>query len=215
MLRITYAVCFLFFSALLSGQTDALSVTATKTVDLPPEELTFNIVVLADQDTTIEQVLQAIKDTGVTAKDLGGIGTSQFGPSPNQARLVYQFTLTAPLSKFKDTLDRFTAVRRSLLANNSTMEMQTIPVAITPTEAAREQARLQATPDLIADARKRADFLAKTAGVSLGPIVGIGEVISTQGGTFGSIGPIYGPYGPLGSTSLKATFVMSVRFAIR
>ena len=108
------AICFLFFSAFLYGQTDALSVTATKTVDLPPEELTFSVVVLADQDTTLDQVLQTLKDTGIAAKDLVGVGTSQFGPSPSQTRLVYQFTLTAPLSKFKDTQDKFAAVRRSL-----------------------------------------------------------------------------------------------------
>jgi uncharacterized protein YggE len=208
------AVCFLFFSALLYGQTDALSVTATKTVDLTPEELTFSVVVLVDQDTTLDQVLQAIKDTGVATKDLGGIGTSQFGPSPNQTRLVYQFTLTAPLSKFKDTLDRFAAVRRGLLASSSTMELQTSAVAITPTEAAREQARLQATPDLIADARKKAESLAKAAGLSLGPILGIGDAVLAPIGQFGA--PVYGPfYGPLGQAGLKTTFAMSVRFGIR
>ena len=207
-------VCCLFFSALLYGQSDSLTVIATKTIDLPPEELTFSVVLLTDQDTSLDQVMQALKDTGITAKDLGGVGSSQFGPNPNQTRLVYQFTLTTPLSKFKDTLDKFTAVRRGLIANNSTFELQANAVSITPTEAAREQARLQATPDLIADARRRADSLARAAGVTLGAIVGIGEVVSAPPGQFG--GPIYGPfYGPIGQSGLKTTFAMSVRFAIK
>jgi uncharacterized protein YggE len=212
MTREKSALCFLLFSALLHGQTDALSVTATKTVDLAPDEMTFNVVVLADQDTTLEQVLQVVKAAGVTANNLGGVGSSQFGPSPNQSRLVYQFTLTTPLTKFKDALDGFTAVRRGLLANSSSMELQTNVIAITPTEAAREQARLLATTDLIADARKKADALAKAAGLTLGPIVGIGEVTPVLGGQFG---PIYGPYGPVSQSGLKTTFALSVRFGIR
>ncbi|HTM48498.1 MAG TPA: SIMPL domain-containing protein [Bryobacteraceae bacterium] len=212
MTREKSAVCFLLFSALLHGQTDALSVTASKTVDLTPDEMTFSVVVLADQDTTLEQVLQVVKAAGITANNLGGVGSSQFGPSPNQSRLVYQFTLTTPLGKFKDTVDGFTSVRRSLLANSSNMELQTNVVAITPAEASREQARLQATPDLIADARKKADVLAKAAGLTLGPIVGISDVAPALNNQFG---PVYGPYGPVGQSGLKTTFIMSVRFGIR
>lgn len=214
MTRKKSAVCSLLFSALLYGQTDALSVTATKTVDLAPDEVTFSVVALVDQDTTLDQVLQMVKDTGTAAKDLGGIGSSQFGPSPNQTRLVYQFTLTTPLAKFKDTLDRFAAVRRSLAASSSTAELQTNAVAIAPAEATREQARLQTTPDLIADARKKADALAKAAGLTLGPIVGIGEATSASGSQFGI--PVYGPYyGPVGQAGLRTTFAMPVRFSIK
>ena len=83
------ALSFLLFAALLYGQGDALSVTATKTVDLTPEEVTFSVVVLADQDATLDQVLAVLKDSGITSKNLGGVGSSQFGPGPNQTRLVY------------------------------------------------------------------------------------------------------------------------------
>lgn len=203
----------LFFTAMLYGQTDALSVTGIKSVDLTPDEVTFNVVVLSDQDATLDQVLEAIKDSGVTARDLGGVGSSQFGPSPTQSRLVYQFTLVRPLAQFKDTLDKFTAARRSLLANNSTMELQTNVVSIQASDAAREQGRQQATADLIADARKRADALAKAAGVTLGSIVGINEPVLAGAGPNNP--PIFGPFGPVGQSGVKTTFSMPVRFAIK
>jgi len=204
-----FAVYGLLFSGLLYAQADAINVTATKTVDLPPEEVTFNIAVVADQDTTLDQVLQAVKESGIATKDLTGIGTQQFGPSPNQIRLAFQFALTVPFSKFKDTLDKFAAVRRSLVASGSSMELQTYFMTIAATDATREQARQRAIPDLIEDARKKGELLASAAGLSLGSIQGISDFSSTTG-TF-----VGGPFGPFGPAILKTVFVLSVRFGIR
>lgn len=207
-----FAVCGLLFTGLLYAQTDAITVTATKTVDLPPEEVTFNLALLTDQDASLEQVLQAVKDSGIATKDLTGIGTQQFGPNANQIRLVYQFALTVPFSKLKDTLDKFAAVRRSLVASGSSMELQNYFMTIAATGASREQARQKSIPDLIEDARKNGEFLANAAGVSLGPILGITDS-SAIGGT--AVGGPYGPYGPVSPAILKMVFVLSVRFGIR
>ena len=102
---------------------------------------------------------------------------------------------------------------RSLLASNSTMELQTNTVGIQASGASRDRARQQATADLIADARTRADALAKAAGVTLGAIVGIGEPGLAVTGP--NTVPIYGPYGPVGQSGVKTTFSIPVRFAIK
>jgi hypothetical protein len=109
-----------------------------------------------------------------------------------------------PFSKFKDTLTKFAAVRRNMVVSGSEMELQTYVSAITATEAAREQARQQAMPELIAEARKKG---ATAAGFSLAPILGITDSTLTSAPIVP--GPFFGAPG-----ALKTTFVLAVRFAI-
>jgi hypothetical protein len=58
--------------------------------------------------------MQALKDTGIRKrKTWEAVGSSQFGPNPNQdaAQCISSLLTTPAFSKFKDTLDKFTAVR--------------------------------------------------------------------------------------------------------
>ena len=202
-----FAICFLAFGVLLYGQTDGINVTVTRTVEMAPEEATFNIAVLAEQNSSLDDVLTAIKDSGVAAKDLTGIGSQQYGPGPSQTRMAFQFALTVPFSKFKDTLDKFTAVRRGFVANGSEMELQTYFITVAASDATREQTRLKILSDLLADAKKKGDSMATTAGLTLGSIQGINDSSSLSGAV---AGPFFGP-----PSFLKTTYVLTVRYGIK
>jgi hypothetical protein len=202
-----FFLAIVFAAVPLCGQ-EGITVTASRTADLSPEEVTWNIAVLADQDSTLDQVLQAIKDTGLAAKDLTGISAQQYGPGPSQSRLAYQFAITARFASFKETMDKLAAARRSLLANNSNIELQTYFMSVAASEASREQARQAALADLIADARRKAELAAKAAGLTLGSIQGM---IDSTSAVLGVAGP-YTPYGPAG---LKTVFQVTVRFGVQ
>ena len=58
--------------------------------------------------------------------------------------------------------------------------------------------------------RLPADQLAKAAGVTLGGIVGLAEAWANTGG-----GPYYGPAGPIGPSTLKTAFSLTVRYGVK
>ena len=194
----------LLSSPLLFGQADAISVVTGRTVDLAPGEVTFMFGVFVNSDVSLDQVLEATKSLELTSGNLGGVSSQQFGPGPDQIRLVYQFSLTTEFSKFRETSDKLAALRRSLVVATPAMELQTMSIAISPSEASREQARRRVLPQLIADARQRGEELAQAAGLTLGRILGLSEASSVPVG-------YVGPYAP---SSLRTTFSLAVRFAV-
>jgi uncharacterized protein YggE len=187
------------------AQTDSIAVSALKTVELTPDEITFNLGIGTDPEVSLDQVLAAMQTLSLAATDLVGIGSQQLGPSVSQTRIIYQFAFTIPFAKFKETNDKITTVRRSLAGAVPAMDVLSLSIVINPTDAARDQAFQTALPDLIADARRRADRLAKAAGLTVGGITGLNEILAPTTGISSSFGPI----------SLRTTVGVSVRFAVK
>jgi hypothetical protein len=200
------ALTVVLLAAPLFAQTDAIGVLASRTVELAPGEVIFNIGIAAETDVSLEQVLEAATTLGLTASNLGGIGSQQYGPLPNQSRLVYQFTFSVEFAKFRETNDKLAALRRTLPVNTPPMELQTFSVVIAPGQEAVARVRQRLLPELIADARARGEELARAAGVTLGRIIGLSEV-SGAPASYVSVGP----YGP---SQLRNSFSLSVRFAV-
>ena len=75
------------------AQTDSIAVSAIRTVDLNPDQITFNLAFGVDSDVSLDQVLQATQSLGLLARDLVGI-SSQAVRSESQsdsARLSIHF----------------------------------------------------------------------------------------------------------------------------
>ena len=207
-MRSALCVAAALFAATLCAQDNAIVVNVTKYVDMPPEEMIFALSLQADQSTTVEEAVQVLKDAGVTQKDLIMI-SMQPGMSPyggQQSRIMYQFSLTAPYAKYKETMDKLQAVRRTLVIDWPSMDLQVMMAQIGVSDASREQARLKTLPDLVADARRKAEELAKAAGIGVGPILGLSE--AAQAPYYGGVYP--STYGPL-----RTAFTLSVRFAVK
>ncbi|HWQ52956.1 MAG TPA: SIMPL domain-containing protein [Bryobacteraceae bacterium] len=193
------------------GQSDAITVTVSRNVDLPPDGIYFSLAVATDPDLSLDQVLQASQALGLSAQNLTSVTLQQYGPSSSQTRLAYAFDLTVPFSSFKETNDKLAAVRRTMAANTPPMDLQVYSIAVSPSETARDQARQGLLSSLFENARQRADQLAKAAEVTLGGIVGVSEAWANAGGY-----PYYGPFGgPIGPTTLKTAFSLTVRYAVK
>ena len=201
MLRLMIATAL--FAGLLPAQqaldANSIVVTANKSVVLVPTDATFSLNVSADLGFTLDQVLAAL-DLGLTAQDLIGISSYPIGPLPpvgnNFSRINYLFRLSVPFPKIKETVDTLEKLRKSL---ESGMDLTYNTVSVGPGRDAVDDAHDKALPDLIADAKKRAQELAAAAQLKLGGIQAVNEGFAYTGGP----GPV----------PANITFTIVVRFA--
>lgn len=177
-------------------ESKSITLTVSKSVTLSTGEVQVAVNILGDLDTTMDQVLAAVKDLGLTAQDLVSLGTMPIGPRPDQFRLNYSFRLAAPFSRLKQTLDAVDRLRRTIDTN---LELQFYTMAVTASPAAFDEARQRALTDLIQEAQGKAQSLADAARLKLGALTAISDS-STSGG--------YGT--PPG---LQVYFTLTVRFA--
>ena len=191
------------------AQTDAIVVTATRSVTLAPDQVSYTLAILTDSNVSLTQVLQASQSLSLAATDLLSINSQQFGPSPNQTQLVYVFFAVVPFSRFGETNEKIAALRRSLGTNTPPMDLQIYSIVASPSPASRQQAGQDLLTPLFAEAKQRAGQLAAVAGVTLGGVVGVTDLGETPGGV------IYGPYGPSGPGGVRTTFSLSVRYAVK
>ena len=188
-------------AALAFAQTDGITVSVSRSVELPVEDANFLISVQAESGVSLEKVVGALNGLNITAKDLVGINSQQLGPSSNPPRFLYLFSFTATFAKLKDTQEALAAAKTSLLAAN--MDLQNVSIQFAPSESAREAARQRLMPELLADARKRAEQIANAAGTSLGRILGIGEFVGATAAIIGGF-----------PSSLRVNYQISARFRL-
>jgi hypothetical protein len=193
------------------AQSDGIAVTVSQNVDLPPDSIYFALAIVTETDASLDEVLAASQNLGLTAQGLASVTMQQYGPGVGQTRLAYAFNLAVAYNKFKETNDKLAAVRRTMAAATPPMDLQVYGISVGPNDAARDQARLTLLSPLFDDARKRADQLARAAGVTVGAVLGVSEAWSSSGGY-----PAYLPYGgPVGPTTLKTGFILTVRYAVK
>jgi len=194
----------LVLAASLWGQLDGITVTAYRAVTLPPVEAVFNVTVTADQATTLDEVLAKLKELGISAQNLVNVNTVPYGPTPVSLRVTYGFNVTVPLDKLKEMSEAIARLRRTELE----LDIQGFNVGMSAGSAAFEEARKRVLPELLRDARARAEEYASAAQLKVGAIASVSESPST----YAYLVPTY-PYVPSGGpVSLTAGFSLTVRF---
>lgn len=197
-------VCSILLAGCVAAQQPAIDansivVTANRSVVLAPTEATFMINVSAEIGISLEQVLAAV-DLGLTAQDLVSINSYPIGPYPPRpdfSRITYVFRLTVPFSQMKDTMDKLEKLRKTVDTN---MDLNYNTSVVGPNQAAVDDARGKALPEMVADARKRAQQLAAAAGLTLGAVQGVSEGYTYSGA-------------PPGALPANVNFNIVVRFA--
>jgi uncharacterized protein YggE len=198
------------------AQVDGIATSGTRTVTLSPDEVTFNITVVTDINSTLEQAVAAVQDAGVTSKHLLGIASSEeyYGPQPlsRTPRLAYGFTITLPSSKLKETTDKLEAARRRIAADSGGDVVFTLYV--NATEKAVQEARQRLVTELLAEAKTNAQFLANAAGLTLGNLLNVSENAYPASGV---PGPYYGSISfntaVPSAVPIRVTYSVYVRYA--
>ena len=205
----------LLFSAAAFGQaaSDGISASASRTVTFAPDEAAFVLTVTTTLDLSQQQVMDALANAGIPAGDLAALGTApdySYPQLPPTTGLAYGFTFTVPIARMKTTLQQLTALRRNPPEGFLSVAFSASAGA---SQAAIEQAHQRVIPQLIAEARKKAEFLASAAGLKLGGVQALSE------GGYGAYGlPVAGSFSgfllgvPSSGGGVQATFSVSVKF---
>jgi hypothetical protein len=204
----------LLFAPLLLGQLDSnsVTVTASNTASLQPDQVLFSIVVTSGQNASLDEVVAALQGSGITSANFTGIGglpaiTSVIGQQPPNPTINWDFTLSAPIAKIKDTVAQLTALQQTIAKQNNGLALN---FSVQGTQVSQQL--LQSQPcvlsDLLASARSQAQNLATAAGFTLDVIQAMSSTVSTsvssQGQGFNSF--------PLGSASAPCT--VTVKFGL-
>ena len=159
-----------------------IQVTATRTVQLKADEAIMNVNVLAPPAATLEGVLQAVAPIGIKETDLTSVNQT-FGlpvaiPAvPASNRMSYAFTFRIAYGELNSALQKIDQARRTLTSGDSGMDLAGQGLlGLTASEKTRQDARTQLTAEAMAQARARAEELAKAAGLTLGRLAGVDEV---------------------------------------
>jgi hypothetical protein len=195
------------------AQVDGVMTTAMRTVTLEPEQVTFNISVMSELATTLEQAVAMVKDVGITPGDVLYAMTTPYYAAPSGAqgsRLVYAFTVTHPYARLSEVAAKLTAARRAALAAGAELQFNLIASA---SERSISEARRQAWAELIPELKKNAEQTAAAANMNLGPLLSIGDSPVAGGGVGGFIGSAAFLLGGSAPPPIRVSFGLFARYA--
>ena len=165
-------LALLVLSARMFGQVSAnsVTVTASRSATVQPDEVYFAVFVSSGADKNLDDIVGALKGTGITAANFVRL-TSLFQPvgptAPPHQSLQWTFQILVPLAKLKDTTAAFAALAQSLQQQNNGLSLT---FAVQGTAVSPQQTPSCKLADLIADARAQAQQLTSAAGVTPGMI---------------------------------------------
>jgi uncharacterized protein YggE len=158
-------------TSVLFGQLDSnsITVTASRSVYLQPDQVVFSISVSAPTNATLDDIVAALQGSGITAANLSG---SSIGPPLTQT--LWYFMLPTPLSNIKNTVTSLTMLQQTISQKNNGLSLN-FGVQGTVVSAQLQQSQQCVIPDLVSDARTQAQKLVVAAGLTLGPILAIAQ----------------------------------------
>lgn len=181
----------------------SITSSASRTVNLPAEEAVFDLQIGSAPNLTLAQTIAALNTLGVREEHLvsmstsGSVFTSPGSFSGQRGDIAYAFSVAVPAAQLNDMLAKLEALRGSLPEGITRVGYNSL---LSASAQAIEQARQSVMAELFAEARRRAESLARVAGASIGPVLSLGE---------NSV-PVAGRFQDAAGTRL--TFTLTARF---
>jgi uncharacterized protein YggE len=146
-------------------ESHTLTISATRRVNIQPDEVVFGLSVSSATATSLDQVVAALSGLGITSANLTGVGNN------NDPKTVqWSFRLATPLSSLSATIASLAKLKQTIGQNNSGLTL-TFSLDGTQVSPQLQQSQTCSTSDLIADATAQAQKVAVAAGLVLGPIL--------------------------------------------
>lgn len=214
-MRLIGLICLMACAA--SAQVaDGVNVSVSRVVNVPPDQAEFSAVVSVPLDTTQQQVTQVFQDAGVSNPVVvaiaAGVNSCCYYPeNPVGSQFHYQITFTTPPAAVKDLAKKLDALRAAPPEGVASLQYV---AALTASPAAVESARRTLLPQLIAEARAKAQTLADAAGIRLGGVTGVSE--NSYLGGVGAPAGLYYSGSLISSANISGsqhTFYAMVKFA--
>jgi uncharacterized protein YggE len=151
-------------------ETDTITIQASRSVNLAPDQVSFYVSVTADPTSSLDQIVAALSGSGITASNL----SSLYGANDNRGSLQWSFTLATPLTKMNATIASLIALEQSMVKYSSGMSL-TFQVQGAYVSPEAYQSQSCSTRDLVGDAQAQAQNVAAAAGFAVGPIIKISD----------------------------------------
>jgi uncharacterized protein YggE len=162
--------------------TNGIVTSVSRTVNVTPDEGDFIVLATTTLDTTQQQVVEILRGIGVQNLNIVGLAvgpnTSSY-PPVNESQLYYQITFVVAPTAMKDYAKRLDAMRASPPAEITSLQYG---ATLNASSAAVETTRQNLLPQLISEAKTKAQSLAAAGGLKLGPVQGISESSYALGG---------------------------------
>lgn len=175
-MRTRWLPILLLAAAPVFGQlpSNTVTVTATRTLALQPDQVLLSLSVTAPPTGTLDQIAGALAGVGITATDLNGVGTNI-----DPVAFQWNFALEVPIANLTATLESLNQLEQSIGQNNSGLALTFIVAGMQVSQQLR-QSQTCSNADLVSDAAAQAQKLAAAAGMTLGPIQELSNAPSTQ-----------------------------------
>ena len=182
MRKLVSLAAFFTFSSLLFGQLDSnsVTVTASRTTILQPDQVLFAVRVTSGLNTSLDDVLAAVKSAGITVANFSGVATASLPVpgQPPQPMLQWLFSVTAPFSQIKATVSTLAGLQQNIAQANNGLAIS-FEVQGSQASLALQQSQACNLTELIADAAGQAQKLAGAAGLVSGPILAMSSLAAT------------------------------------
>jgi uncharacterized protein YggE len=162
-----------------------LTITASRSVALQPDQVVFGLSVASGTSTTLDQIGAALTSLGITSANLSSANTT------SATMLQWNFNLDVPISNLTATITSLTTLQQIIGQNNSglTLTFNVNGTRVSQQLQQSQQAQTCTNANLISDATAQAQKLASAAGVTLGPIAKLSTTPLAVSGLSGIFAP--------------------------
>jgi hypothetical protein len=175
----------LFAAAGTLGRADTITISASRTVNVPPNQVQLSITLQSDAGASLDQVVSALNGTGITAADLSGVSSPPSSTGPGISYLRWSFQLTVSISKLNTVAGTLAQIQQTLQKQNVGWDLSYF-IGSSQVSPALQATQPCPYPALISDAQAFAQKLAGAVGRSLGSLVAVSDAgASSFGASFG------------------------------
>lgn len=208
-------------AAFAQSTSNSITVSASNTTTLQPDQVLFSITVTSGLNTGLDDVLAALQGSGITMANFSSVSTvgqitSVLGnsgglPSTLAPTLGWTFTLPVPFANTKSTVTSLTTLEQNIAKANNGL---TLSFSIVGTQVSQQLAQSQTCSysSLITSATTQAQSLAAASGFTLGSIIALSS--SSASVTTSSSYVSTGPYVALLSNATPPPCAVTVRFSV-
>jgi hypothetical protein len=173
--------CSLTFAQLPSN---SVTVTATSSTTLQPDQAVFEVIVNSDLNSTLSTVLNAVQPAGLTIANFSGVSSVSTSTTPpsGPTALQWVFALPVPIASTASTLATLAALASSVPQTNKNLSL-VFSIAGTQVSPQLQQSQTCDVAGLINQARTQAQNLASAGNRSLGGILSMSGTTSGPSST--------------------------------
>jgi len=160
-------------AALAQLDSNVLTVTATRNLNLQPDQAALMVNVTTSVNTSLDDVLSALQPTKITVASFAGVGTTFSGGagSPNEV-WMWTFTPTVPLAGLPAALASLATAQPVLSQSSNPMDLEYYVQGASLSSQLRASNPCPYTA-VFSDAQTQAQKVAAAAGITLGPVVAL------------------------------------------